>query len=187
MQVNSVANSQFVLKKRNFKGSSAGSASVSTPQNYQSVPLETAKAYASPQITEGYREIETFDVPYIGKGKLYELVNGHRLAIIPQKGSSFTINTCVKVGKNEDEVISHFLEHLVCEIDKKIDGQTVSDYLDDIGGIYQATTHAEYTNYIFNAPINNNDDINKLIKIQSQFLQTPDLSLLRIEKEKQLY
>ena len=186
MQINNVVNIQNIQRQQNFKGSSANSSPVSSSPNYQSIPLETSKAYASPQITQRYREIETFDVPYVGQGKLYELANGHKIAVIPKKGGSFTINTCVKAGKEQDSVTSHFLEHLVCDTDKKIDNQKVSDYLDDIGGSYQATTHGDYTNYIFNAPIDNKEDVNKLIKIQSQFLQTPNLSLPRIEKEKKI-
>lgn len=186
MQVNNLINSQIIQRQQNFTGSSANSSSVSSSPNYQSIPLETSKAYASPQITQGYRDIETFDVPYVGQGKLYELANGHKIAVIPKKGASFTINTCVKAGQEQDSVTSHFLEHLICNIDKKVDGQTVSNILDDIGGTYQATTHGDYTNYIFNAPIDNKEDINKLVKIQSQFLQTPDLSLPRIEKEKKI-
>ncbi len=87
MQVNSVVNSQIIQRRQNFKGSSADSGVVSTSPDYQPVPLEASRAYASPQITEGYREIETFEVPYIGKGKLYELKNGHKVAIIPKKWS----------------------------------------------------------------------------------------------------
>ena len=186
MQINSVGNLQIVQKKQDFKGSSATSSSFSSFPSYQPIPLEASKAYASPQINQGFKEIETFDIPYVGQGKLYELANGHKLAVIPKKGTSFTINTCVKAGKEQEPVVSHFLEHLVCDVNKKIDGQTVSDFLKDIGGTYQATTHAEYTNYIFNAPIDKHEDINKLIKIQSQFLQIPNLSLQRIEKEKQI-
>ncbi|MDD3437291.1 MAG: insulinase family protein [Candidatus Gastranaerophilales bacterium] len=153
---------------------------------YKPMPSSIPQAYAAPQITQGYREIGTFDVPYIGKGKLYQLANGHKVAVIPKEGASFTINTCVKTGKKEAPIVSHFLEHLVCDIDKEVDGQTVSDFLNDIGGTYQASTRKNHTNYLFNAPINNKDDINKLIKIQSKFFQSPDLSLSRIEKEKQI-
>ena len=77
MNIRSVVNAQFVQKQQNFKGSSANSSPFTDFPSYQSIPLDASKAYASSQITEGYREIETFDVPYVGQGKLYELKNGH--------------------------------------------------------------------------------------------------------------
>ena len=67
MQINSVNSARIVQKQQNFKGSSVNSNPLSSSPSYQPMPLEASKAYASPQITQGYKEIETFDVPYIGK------------------------------------------------------------------------------------------------------------------------
>ena len=52
---------------------------------YRPVPTELAKAYASPQIMNNYKEIQAFKLPFIGEGKLYELKNGHKVIIIPKK------------------------------------------------------------------------------------------------------
>ena len=79
MQINSVVISPITKNKQNFKGSSANSSTFSTFPSYQPIPLELSKAYTSPQITQGYKEIGTFNVPYIGQGKLYELSNGHKV------------------------------------------------------------------------------------------------------------
>ena len=156
---------------------------VSTSPDYQPVPLEASRAYASPQITEGYREIETFEVPYIGKGKLYELKNGHKVAIIPKKGP-FVINTFVKAGEEQEPVTGHFLEHAIYNSENKVDGENFANIISDIGAFRSATTHNEYTNYRLAYPLGYEENIEKLIKIQANLLQHPQISINKIEKEK---
>src|SRR5574344_2262526 len=116
MQINNVVNLQNIQHQQNFKGSSANSSPFSDFPNYHPIPLNTSQAYASPQITEGYREIETFDVPYIGKGKLYELSNGHRVVIIPKPSKTY-ISTIVGAGildePAEKKDIAHLTEQLL--------------------------------------------------------------------------
>lgn len=49
------------------------------------VPLDTAKAYFSPILTQGYREIADYKTPYAKDCKMFELSNGHKVLIFPKK------------------------------------------------------------------------------------------------------
>lgn len=183
MQVNRVTNSQIIQKQQNFKGSSATSSPFSSFTTYQAVPLDTSKAYASPQITEGYKEIKTFDVPYVGQGKLYELANGHKLAIVPKSGP-FVINTCVKAGQDNDTVISHFVEHLVYSFETQINGESFATFQRKLGIDGNAETHDDHTNYWMKYPFDDKETIDKIIKAQAQILQQPKDFKTQIDKEK---
>lgn len=183
MQINSIVNSQNIQRKQNFKGSSANSSPFSDFPSYHPIPLETSKAYVSSQITEGYKELETFDVPYVGKGKLYELANGHKLAVIPKKGP-FVINTFVKAGNNQEPITGHFLEHLIYNSENNINGKTFADNLADIGAYRSATTHNNYTNYRLDYAFNDEENVENLIKLQANLLQYPQNLINRVEKEK---
>lgn len=183
MQINSVVNSQIIQRQQNFKGSSANSSPFLEPSEYKPIPLETSKAYASPQITEGYKEIETFDVPYVGKGKLYELANGHKVAIVPKQGP-FVINTYVKAGQDNDPVISHFVEHLVYNFDNQIDNEAFASFQRRLGIDGNAHTHDDHTNYWMKYPFDDKETIEKIIKAQAQILQQPKDFKTQYEKEK---
>lgn len=185
MQINSVVNYQIMPKQQNFKGSSANS--VSSPfsnfQTYSPIPLEASKAYASPQMAEGYKEIQTFDVPYVGKGHLYELANGHKLAIV-QKPGPFVINTCVKAGFEDVDTTSHFVEHLVYNSDSQIDNESFASFQRRLGVDGNATTHDDHTNYWMEYPFSDTETIDKIIKAQAQILQSPKDFKTQMEKEK---
>lgn len=183
MQINNVVNLKNIQRQQNFKGSSATSSPFADFPNYQPVPLDTSKAYASPQITEGYKELETFDVPYVGKGKLYELANGHKVAIVPKSGP-FMINTCVKAGQDNDPVISHFVEHLVYNFDTQIDNETFASFQRRLGIDGNATTDNDHTNYWMKYPFDDKETIEKIIKAQAQILQNPKDFRTQYEKEK---
>jgi predicted Zn-dependent peptidase len=185
MKINSVVNSKIIQNKQNFKGSSAISSPFYNFPSYQSIPLETYKAYASPQVKTGYKEIRTFDVPNVGKGKLYELNNGHKVAIV-KNNDSISIKTFVKGGSEDAPTTSHLLEHLVYRGENSINGKRFSELTAEIGAETNAATHGDYTEYFINYPFNNNDDIDKLIKIQSELLQNPSFNKEQFEKEKKI-
>ena len=183
MQIKSVINSQIVQKKQNFKGSSANSSPFSSFPTYQPFPLNASKAYASPQINQGYKEIETFEVPYVGEGKLYELSNGHKIAIVKKSGPT-TINTFVKAGSEDALITSHLLEHLIYNGERNINSLKLTEYFSKLGANTQATTHGNYINYIIEYPFNDSENINKIIKAQADLLQNPTFTKEKFEKEK---
>ena len=150
MNIRSVVNAQFVQKQQNFKGNSANSSSFSSFPTYQQIPLNTSKAYVSPQITEGYKEIKTFKLPDIGEGKVYELSNGHKIILVPKMGQT-VIHTYIGVGENNEPAnlkeSSHLLEHLVSDYCTNPKTNEVKNILDKIGAECNAHTDETYTGY----------------------------------------
>lgn len=187
MQVNSVVNLQNIQYRQNFKGDSANTNSYSNLPNYQPIPLDTSKAYASPQISKGYKELQTFNLPYLGEGELYELDNGHKIILVPKMGQTI-IHTYVGVGENNEQTnlkeSSHLLEHLVSDYCTNPKTDEVKTALDKIGANCNAHTDQCFTSYYINASITNAKDFEDLVKIQYQTLQNKDFTDEQLKNEK---
>lgn len=189
MQINNVVNLQNIQHKQNFKGSSAISNLLLNYAGHQQVPLNVSKAYASPQFTKDYREIETFEVPYIGKGKLYELKNGHRIILVPKFGQT-NMHTYVGVGSNNEQTnlkeTSHLLEHLVSDYCTNPKNNQTKSILDKISANHNAFTSQYFTSYYIDALITNNKDFEDLVEIHAQTVNNKDFTDEQIEKEKNI-
>lgn len=87
------------------------------------------------------------------KFKLTKLNNGLRILTVPSKESlSFQIMALVNTGADfeteENNGISHFLEHMCFQGTKKRSSNfSISRELDNVGGYYNAGTWPEYTSY----------------------------------------
>lgn len=190
MQINNVVNLQNIPRIQNFKGSSANSSTLSNPNSYQSIPLEASKAYASLQISEGYREIETFNIPYIGKGKLYELSNGHKVILVP-KASKTYISTVIGAGFSDEPAdkkdIAHLTEHLVANHWYKASPTSgISKTLKEVGASSNAATSNCSTAYYMSANVQDNTDLEKLIKIQLETLSNNNFNQNELQNEKNI-
>lgn len=190
MHINRIDNFKIISKNQNFKGDSGTPVSDTIPQDTLPTPLETSKAYASPQITQtGYKEIETFDIPYIGQGKLYELQNGHKVILIPKPGRTI-IYTSVGVGnlneKGDKKQTSHLLEHLVASYCLRPKNKETADFLAETGAEKNAVTCDTDTAYYLIAPISTDEDSEKLVKIQSETIKNTNFSEQDVENEKKI-
>jgi len=190
MHINGVNNFQIIQNQQNFKGNSANLSPFQSFPSYQPIPLETSKAYAFPQMTEGYKEIETFDVPYIGKGKLYELTNGHKIILVP-KASKTYISTIVGAGFSDEPAnkkdMAHLSEHLLTNYwNKSNPTSDITKTLKEAGAYPNAATGTCYTKYYMSANIQNNTDLENLIKIQLGILTNNNFSDEEIQKEKNI-
>lgn len=190
MQVNNVNNLQIIKYQQNFKENSANSSPYSSLPNYQPIRLDASKAYASPQITEGYKEIETFDIPYIGKGKLYELANGHKIILVP-KASKTYISTTVGAGFSDEPAdkkdIAHLTEHLLANYWHNTSPELgIKKTLDETGTHSNAATGNCSTDYYMSTNIQDNSDLENLIKIQLGTLTNSKFSEEEIQKEKNI-
>lgn len=191
MQINSVVNYQIMQRQQNFKGSSANSVSNPLPSapTCSPIPLETSKAYASPQITEGYKEIETFDVPYIGKGHLYQLANGHKIILIPKMGQTL-IHTYVGAGEVNEPIdtkeTSHLLEHLIADYCSNPKDIETKEFLSKTGAEANAHTSNDFTGYHIKAALEDNNNFEDLIKTQANTLQNTGFTDKDIEQEKNI-
>ncbi len=84
--------------------------------------------------------------------KEYRLKSGLNLIHAPIKSKAATLLVMVKVGSKyeEDKIagLSHFLEHMFFKgTAKRPNTKTISEYLDEIGGEYNAFTSKEYTGF----------------------------------------
>lgn len=188
MQIKNVVNSQIIQRQQNFKGSSANSSPFLEHPEYKPIPLDTSQAYASPQITQGYRELETFDVPYVGKGKLYELSNGHKIIIVPKPSKTY-ISTIVGAGFSDEPAdkkdIAHLTEHILANHWYNADSNSdITKTLKETGTSSNAATSNCSTAYHMSANVQDNTDLEKLIKIQLKTLSNDNFSQNEIQKEK---
>lgn len=189
MRINPISKFEILPQSQNFKGNSEVFAPVPMEAPPQA-PLNTAKAYALPQINNtGYREVETFEIKNVGKGKLYELSNGHKVIIIPKPGPT-AINTAVGVGYlNEPANLkqeSHLLEHLIDNNCYKPNDKEVEDTLQKTGAVCNAGTTLNYTNYYMKAPISDSKDLEDLIKVQAKTLTHTTFTEQDVEDEKKI-
>lgn len=186
MQIQKITNG--IYRPQNFKGNSAASDVVKQEKTFYPIPPEVSKAYASTQITS-YKEIETFEIPNLGKGKMYELSNGHKIILVPKIGPTI-INTFVKVGyMNEPENMresSHILEHILANNLLKADDKKVEENLTKTGGFYNATTKDFFTNYFIQTPITKEEELDNLIYLQAKTLQHTDFTQEQLDKEKEI-
>ena len=84
--------------------------------------------------------------------KEYKLESGLNLIHAPEKGKAITLLVMIRVGSKyeEDRIagLSHFLEHMFFKgTDKRPNTKAISEYLDEIGGEYNAFTSKEYTGF----------------------------------------
>lgn len=186
MQIQKI--SQNIYKMRNFKANSASSDVIAQEKTHLPVPAETAKAYATPQINP-YKELETFEIPNLGKGKMYELQNGHKIILVPKIGPTM-INTYVKVGYlNEPEKMresSHILEHILANKLLKADDEVTEDILAKTGGYYNASTSDLFTNYYIKAPLIKPQELENLVHLQAKTLQHTNFNQEQLDKEKEI-
>lgn len=187
MQINNVVNLQNIQRQQNFKGNSVNSGPFTDLHSYQPIPLNTSQAYAAPQMNQGYKQLQTFNLPYLGEGKLYELNNGHKIILVPKMGQTI-IHTYVGVGENNEQAnlkeSSHLLEHLVssyCTSDKNNETKGI---LDKISAECNAHTDECFTSYYINASITNTKDFEGLVKIQAKTLQNKDFTDEQLKNEK---
>ena len=139
-----------------------------------------------PPSKEGYREIATFDAPFLGKGKFYKLDNGQNIIIIPKKGPT-TIKTFTKVGSFNEEKnrgISHYIEHNLFNGSSKLGPNEFVEKVTGMGGQYNAGTNTTNTNYFIKSPMHKDGDFEKFMEMHSDMLLNPSFTDKMLEKEK---
>ena len=153
------------------------------PKKNSPIPSSISQAYLLPQINQGYKKVEVFDVPNVGKATTFELLNGHKITILPKKGSC-EICTYVKTDYLEDITTSHFLEHLLADSENTFNNSTYKKEISKMGAISNATTKPNNIEYRFSYPFNDKKDIETLIQMQAEMLQKPQFNQEKFEQEK---
>lgn len=184
MFVNTNYSNQINIKKQNFRQN----APVTLPSqksptlppskeiNLNNTPSVQNQAIIQPKQPD-YKVLQTFSIPNIGEGKVYELKNGHKVIILPKSGPT-AIYTHIKTGGINDpkdkDGLSHFVEHMVATPDKYAENSIE----------YNATTDSTTTVYFAKYPVTKTQELDKLIIMQANTLQNPDFSQEKVDKEK---
>lgn len=149
-----------------------------------------ANVLARPSINSksGYREVSTFNVPYLNnKGKAYKLDNGQTVIIIPKPGPTI-LRTFIKVGSfnepDDQRGISHFIEHSVFNGSDKLQPGEFVDRVTERGAKYNAGTGFSSTNYFIESALLSPNEFDEFIEMQADMIKHPKFTPEMIEKEK---
>ena len=104
-----------------------------------------------------YKEKQEINYPYLSKPvSVYTYPNGYRVVIAKKDSHMANISTWVKTGSiNENEQnngVSHFLEHLMFKGTTKYKAGVFDRTLESKGGIINAATWKDYTYYYVTIP-----------------------------------
>lgn len=119
--------------------------------------------------------------PYLTEDvEVYERENGHKIVLAHKEGELVNISTWVKTGSiNEDDNnngISHFLEHLMFKGTHKHKAGDFDRILEAKGAIVNAATWKDYTFYYVTLPKGENcKDLNLAIELHADMMLDPIL------------
>ncbi len=119
--------------------------------------------------------------PYLTEDvEIYERENGHKIVLAHKEGDLVNVSTWVKTGSiNEDDNnngISHFLEHLMFKGTHKHKAGEFDRILEAKGAIVNAATWKDYTFYYVTLPKGENCiDLNLAIELHADMMLDPIL------------
>ena len=101
--------------------------------------------------------IEHIEYPYLEKPlSVYTLENGHKVIFAYKQSPMINVSSWVKTGSinenNENNGISHFVEHLLFKGTTKYPAGVFDRKMEELGGIINAATWKDYTFYYINIP-----------------------------------
>lgn len=100
---------------------------------------------------------ELIEYPYLEKPlSVYTFDNGHKVVFAYKKSPMINISSWVKTGSinenNENNGVSHFVEHLLFKGTTKYKAGVFDRKMEELGGIINAATWKDYTFYYINIP-----------------------------------
>ena len=100
---------------------------------------------------------EKIEYPYLEKPlSVYTFKNGHSVVFAYKKSPMINISSWVKTGSinenNENNGVSHFVEHLLFKGTTKYSAGVFDKTMERLGGIINAATWKDYTFYYINIP-----------------------------------
>ena len=186
MQVNNTYLNIKPELKKNFKAQRLDSNTFAAFNSFLPAPLNISKAYCSPLIKPAIQTVSEIDIPYLGKGKIFVLPNGHKLAVVKSK-TPFIMTTSVKTSKERiNEDIPHMAEHLLYKDSKQTSSGTFSQIKQKLGLDTGAQTVDYCTKYFMQYPFDDPKEIETVIKTQAELLQNPNNFEKDLEKEKKI-
>ena len=117
--------------------------------------------------------------PFLNRDvKIYEQENGHKIVLAYKEGGMVNVSSWVKTGsinENDDNNgISHFLEHLMFKGTHKHPAGEFDHILEAKGAIVNAATWKDYTFYYVTLPKGeNNENFNLAIELHADMMTDP--------------
>lgn len=110
--------------------------------------------------------------------KIYEQDNGHKIVLAYKEGGMVNVSSWVKTGSinenDENNGISHFLEHLMFKGTHKHKAGEFDHILEARGAIVNAATWKDYTFYYVTLPKGeNNENFNLAIELHADMMTDP--------------
>ena len=122
---------------------------------------------------------KTLNFPFLEKPiEIYERENGHRIVLAYKKGGLVNVSTWVKTGSinetEENNGVSHFLEHLMFKGTTNHKAGEFDKALESKGAIVNAATWKDYTYYYVTLPKGPNDEYFKMaIELHADMMLHP--------------
>lgn len=190
MKIDSLNTFKYNITSGNFKGMNQQEENHASAfrafEPLMPVPLSTSKAYFSPLITKGYREIETYKLSDVKESKFFELANGHKVLVF-QKSGPLVINTAVKTDNELKNPVRHMVEHLIYKNRNQIGTDTFVDIKRDLALKTEAKSSPFRSNYSIKYSFDDRKDIEKILYTQAKLLLNADLNKYFEEEKKILY
>jgi len=135
-----------------------------------------------------YTKISEFSVPGLKeKASVYKLANGQKIVVLPKEGP-IVVQSFFNVGSlNEPDNlrgISHYIEHNLFNGSKDLAPGEFTKQVDLLGGYTNASTGCDQTNYRVMAWKNDDNYLERMLKIHSSQIQYPTFTPEMLEKEK---
>lgn len=117
--------------------------------------------------------------PFLTKNvKIYERENGHKIVLAYKEGGMVNVSSWVKTGSinenNNNNGISHFLEHLMFKGTHKHKAGEFDNILESKGAIVNAATWKDYTFYYVTLPKGeNNENFDLAIELHADMMTDP--------------
>lgn len=119
------------------------------------------------------------DYPYLERPvEIYERANGHKIVFAYKKSELINISSWVKTGSinenNENNGISHFLEHLMFKGTSKHKAGEFDRTLEGRGGVVNAATWKDYTFYYVTIPRGSDErNFNDTLELHADMMLDP--------------
>ena len=117
--------------------------------------------------------------PYLTQPvEIYERDNGHKIVLAHKEGDMVNVSSWVKTGSinedNDNNGISHFLEHLMFKGTHRFKVGEFDRMLESKGAIVNAATWKDYTYYYVTLPKGlNNKDFNLAVDLHADMMMDP--------------
>ena len=154
----------------------------------QSVQFPYNNPIYAPKISNEYSSLGQIRTMNGENVYMFQLKNGHKVAILPTKDKATIVKTFVDAGSiNETDPkrgVMHAIEHSLFKGSSKLKDGDVFNYTAQMGASTNASTDYAKVDYYITAPYMDKNNLDKTIQIQGDMVYNPKFEQNAIESEK---